>query len=211
MEDRPGRIKGYLFAFDDDITAAVVDQMLADLAAHRFLVRYTYLAEVEHQPREGRAIHLITFHKHQRPHHKEAVSAIPAPDGKDYKARGSASPRKGRSTNLSAAEPQPRSGSDRPLTLNPSPLTLNLDPVPKDQAVPSGRPPAAPEENPDQNLGVITKIAHEAIDLNGSADLGLLTDVVKDLCGSRGIDYGRTSTLVRKAVDSALAQRRRVS
>ncbi len=71
--------------------------------------------------------------------------------------------------------------------------------------------PSAPDES-DKNLGVITKIAHEAIDIEGiDADLGSLADAVKSLCALRQIDYGRSSTLVRKAVDSALAQRRRAS
>ncbi len=69
---------------------------------------------------------------------------------------------------------------------------------------------AAPHLVPRDNLSVITKIAHEAIDIEGvNAELGLLGDAVKSLCAIRNIEYG--SAVVRKAVDSALAQRRRAS
>lgn len=68
--------------------------------------------------------------------------------------------------------------------------------------------PSAPDES-DKNIGVITKIAHEVIDIEGVNALpSVLADAVKSLCAIRDIDYGRTSTIVRKAVDSALAQRR---
>lgn len=71
--------------------------------------------------------------------------------------------------------------------------------------------PSAPDES-ERNLSVITKIAHEAIDIEGvESPLGHLADAVKSLCSIRSIDYGRNSTLVRKALDSALAQRRRAS
>lgn len=79
----------------------------------------------------------------------------------------------------------------------------------EEKAVAAPPSPSAPDESA-KNLGVITKIAHEAIDLEGiNADLGVLADAVKSLCHVREIDCGWNSTLVRKAVDSALVQRRR--
>lgn len=69
-------------------------------------------------------------------------------------------------------------------------------------------PSRSAPENPKENLSVITKIAHEVIEIEGvEADLGQLADAVKSLCAIRGIAYN--SDTVRKAVDSALAQKRR--
>jgi len=72
------------------------------------------------------------------------------------------------------------------------------------------RPSASRSEPPTENFRIITKIAHEAIDIEGiDADLGQLADAVKSLCAIRSITYN--SDVVRKAVDSALAQRRKAS
>lgn len=60
-------------------------------------------------------------------------------------------------------------------------------------------------EDPEKNLKLLTKIAHEAFDFEGVDSLADVTDTVKSLCGLRGIDYDGAT--VRKAVDSALAQR----
>lgn len=70
----------------------------------------------------------------------------------------------------------------------------------------AGAPPLAPATD---NLNLVTKIAHEAIDQFGiDADLGALTDTVKSLCALRAIAYYPPYDLVRRAVDSALWQRR---
>lgn len=61
-----------------------------------------------------------------------------------------------------------------------------------------------PTGTPDENVGVITKIAHEVIELIGS-DADDLPDTVKGLCAQRHIAYD--STAVRKAIDSARYQR----
>lgn len=67
-----------------------------------------------------------------------------------------------------------------------------------------------PKEQPEDNIGVITKIAHEAIDIEGvDASEGQIGDAVKSLCAIRGIDYD--SDVVRRAVDSAQAQRKAAS
>lgn len=60
---------------------------------------------------------------------------------------------------------------------------------------------------PDAPLTVITKLAHEAIEVLGWKDLGDLTEAVKERCARARLAY--TSESVRKAVDSAVAQRRR--
>ncbi len=78
--------------------------------------------------------------------------------------------------------------------------------ISKSSAAAAARFPAPPGEAPDANIGVITKIAHEAIDALGvrSNDLD---ESVKSLCAQLRIPYN--SLVVGKAVESALAQRRR--
>jgi hypothetical protein len=68
LEDRPKRIKGQLFPYDDiDIDAAL--DALADAG---FIVRYAV---------EDRAfVSILQFARHQSPHVKEAKSTIPAPE-----------------------------------------------------------------------------------------------------------------------------------
>jgi hypothetical protein len=77
----------------------------------------------------------------------------------------------------------------------------------KDQssAASAARPsPAGADDETRKNIGVITKIAHEAIDQVGS-DSAELSDTVKSLCAIRGIAYD--STVVNAAIDSARHQR----
>jgi hypothetical protein len=76
--------------------------------------------------------------------------------------------------------------------------------------VQAGAPPRAPApDDPEKNLDVITKIAHEAIDLLGvRADLGALAEAVKSRCSRLHVCYS-PGDVVRRAIDSALWQRRR--
>jgi uncharacterized protein YdaU (DUF1376 family) len=68
---------------------------------------------------------------------------------------------------------------------------------------PRHRPPA---DDPNDNVRIITKLAHEAIDIEGvNARLPVLTEAVKSLCACRDIAYD--SRVVAKAIDSALVQR----
>lgn len=68
----------------------------------------------------------------------------------------------------------------------------------------AGAPPRPPDEIPDANVGVITKIAHEAIDQLGPKHLDL-SEAVKSLCAQRRIAYD--GGVVRKAIESAVWQR----
>lgn len=79
------------------------------------------------------------------------------------------------------------------------------------QVLAAAAPPAQPSavENPEKNFWVLERMAHEAIDIDGvNAPLGQLAESLKSLCAIRAIDFGGNSTLITKAVDSALAQRR---
>ena len=69
LEDRPRRIKVECLPYDD----CDADQLLGELATHDFIIRYTV---------DGKHfIAIPTWHKHQRPHPREAASIFPAPSG----------------------------------------------------------------------------------------------------------------------------------
>lgn len=68
LEDRPKRIKGNLFAFD----TVDVDQLLQELQTNGFILRYTTEDGV-------RAIQVLQFAEHQRPHYSEKPSVIMPP------------------------------------------------------------------------------------------------------------------------------------
>ena len=69
LEDRPKRIKGELFPYDD----LNVDAGLGRLANAGLILRY--------EVNGSRLLCVPTWEKHQRPHHTEACSVIPGPDG----------------------------------------------------------------------------------------------------------------------------------
>lgn len=69
LEDRPKRIKAQLFAYDE----VDCDAMLGELERAGFIQRYV--------AQGVRCIHIVNFLKHQMPHHKEAASELPPPDG----------------------------------------------------------------------------------------------------------------------------------
>lgn len=69
LEDRPKRIKAQLFAYDE----ADCDAMLGELERAGFIHRYVAQGR--------RCIHIVNFLRHQMPHHKEAASELPPPDG----------------------------------------------------------------------------------------------------------------------------------
>jgi hypothetical protein len=74
LEDRPKKIKGELFPYEDRFD---VESMLDVLHTNCFLVRY----EVE-----GRKyLEIVNFVKHQDPHYKEKASEIPPPTGETNK------------------------------------------------------------------------------------------------------------------------------
>lgn len=66
LEDRPKRIKGELFPYDN----CDVDSLLNDLEQWGFIKRY--------QSQGVKCIQVINFSKHQNPHPREAKSVLPA-------------------------------------------------------------------------------------------------------------------------------------
>jgi hypothetical protein len=74
IEDRPKRLKAALFPYDGEAAMGVtMDQVLADLAAAGFILRY--------QVGDGRYIALPNFSRHQLISRDEPASEIPGPDG----------------------------------------------------------------------------------------------------------------------------------
>lgn len=80
------------------------------------------------------------------------------------------------------------------------------DPVLKAVPQNAARPPTAKTSEPEQNVGVITKVVHETIDDFGStaADLDLREEVK---CRLASLHIAYDSTVVAKAIDSARVQR----
>lgn len=125
-------------------------------------------------------IQIVKFEKHQIGLHKRTKSAFPRVPG-------------------TSGNYQEMSGQENLTELNLRELNGT-----KENERTAAAPPASPVS---ENLKVITKIAHEAIDIEGvNASLATLAAAVKSLCAIRAIQY--EVAVVRKAVDSALAQRK---
>lgn len=69
MGDRWRRIKAQIFPHED----IDVESLLCELDSHGFIQRYV--------TDNTKYIQIVNFAKHQKPHPREAVSSIPAPDG----------------------------------------------------------------------------------------------------------------------------------
>lgn len=68
LEDRPRKIKGQLFAYEE----CNIEQYLTQLATLKFITRYR-VAGIPY-------IEILNFVKHQSPHHTEKESSIPEPE-----------------------------------------------------------------------------------------------------------------------------------
>lgn len=210
LEDRVERIKVEIFPYEPEISAARIDAMCNELHIGAFIVRYGVRGGAG---RVTRYIAIPTFLDHQTPHHREPPSRIPAPPSRLVKSQAQTRAKtRIQPRALSQAAPDP-SLSD-PVTGDPVPETESVTGDPealsgvgfKSSPAKAGRAASGENGRPEEkNLGVITKIAHEALDLVW-AKSGDLPDVVKSLCGERGIAYD--SSVVRKAIESAEAQRR---
>ncbi|MBL8238628.1 MAG: hypothetical protein JNM66_14475 [Bryobacterales bacterium] len=130
LEDRPARIKGFAFRFDD-VTTSDVEGWLQTLSTAGFLHRYEA---------DGlKCIEIPTFLKHQRPHANEAKSVIPA------------RPIHPKVDQDFAPRTQVLSTKDASASLcNPSPLTLHTHTLPARAAAPVGAAvcsvPASPKK-----------------------------------------------------------------
>jgi len=204
LKDDPVWIRGELFPYEPDIN---IDALLTDLHRSGFIQRYKVRsvpkistggessfpqgesAKSRGESRKSpiRAIAIPKFATHQHPHIREQNGQLPPP-------------------------PAPTKVGARHLPRLP---VSNTVPVPKDQSS-AGQSSAAtaapPASNPgtkseaQQNVGVITKIAHDMIDLLG-AESSDLVETVKGMCAHHHIAYD--SAAVRKAIDSARVQRQK--
>lgn len=91
----------------------------------------------------------------------------------------------------------------RGLTMRPE---LLIDPLSEPSEEKAGAAPRpTPDEDPEQNVGVITKLAHDLFELGVRADE--FTEAMKGRCAQLHIAYN--SSVVRKAIESAQWQRTR--
>jgi len=105
LEDRPRKIRKVILGFDD-VTADDVGRMLQALHDAGFILRYSAAGEAY--------IQIVTFKKHQFPHHRESPSEIPPPSGEPASPRQAlgqpeASPRP------ALGQPEESPGLARPL------------------------------------------------------------------------------------------------
>lgn len=112
LEDRPKRIKGELFPYDNcDINA-----LLDDLQKYGFILRY----EVD----GGKYIQIVNFSKHQNPHPKEPSKGFPMPETFEQVAS--------REKKLQATDKQVAKNADilNPDILNPESIYSDSDESP---------------------------------------------------------------------------------
>jgi hypothetical protein len=123
----------------------------------------------------ARYLQVLDFERHQSGLHKRTSSRFPRVPGKSGKVRGVPLQLKG--TELKGTELKGSTSSA---------LRAPILDAPKD------------------NIGIITRVAHEVIDQLGSTN-GDLAEAVKALCAQRRIAYDGES--IGKAIDSARVQR----
>lgn len=149
------------------------------------------------------------FDDHQQGLHKRTTSTLPNFSGKfreipASRARAELNRTEGKGTEGKGTEGKRKEKSGEAAAL--SQVSTNEDgPIArarKSSPARAGRPVIS--ENPDQNLRVITKIAHEAIAQIGAAHPDIV-DTVKSMCATQRINYN--SRTVVKAIESAVVQR----
>jgi hypothetical protein len=218
LKDEPAWIRAELFPYEPGVD---VDPLLTDLQHAGFIVRYSYedrTKAARTRTKDGRtsrvrfrAIALPTFSAHQTPHHRERPSAIPPPTSKRSRPQSAAPDTPPTKDGPALGQPESSRTVPDPVPVTGDPVTG--DPVPdpvskeKSSAAPEARAAQASDnghERPDDNVGVITKLAHEMLDLGVSRN-GDLAEAVKARCAQLHIAYD--SAVVRKAIDSADAQR----
>jgi len=116
LEDRPGRIKGYLFGCDNDVTPDIVDSFLALLDDADLIRRY-------HVDGVG-YISIVKWSTHQHPHPREVASVIPPPTkDRSRHGHGKTSAMNGHDPGKAEDMPSPSLSSLSSLSSMPSGLT----------------------------------------------------------------------------------------
>lgn len=176
----PRRLKARIFPYD----AVEIPVLAVELHGKKLIVLYD--APDPSTGLDRPYIWIRNFQKHQRPHPKEPASVIPPAVEKRGKTR------------KNTADP-----------VDSGFLILDSgDQKQKIRAVPAARHSRPVKEKhprtPDENIRVITRIAHEVMSQNGRKTDADAAEQVKTLCAQRHIAYN--SEVVRKALESAEVQ-----
>lgn len=134
LEYRPKKLKAEILPYDD----CELSDLIGQLSAAGFIVCYS----VDGSP----YIAVVNFTKHQKPHHLEAASALPAPaegivqeNHDDVEVTSTLPQGHVEDTSISHRDQSDLNPISSALTLNPSPLTCNLSPKDaRERAVCSG-------------------------------------------------------------------------
>lgn len=120
LEDRPKKIKIGVFPADN----VDIEVMLQELHRYNFIKRYEANGE--------KYIQIVSWHKHQSPHHTEKASVIPAEDGSlTVKERNG------------AGDPRNEDGGNPPDSLIPDSLIHKTPPSPPSQGGEEPNEPSA--------------------------------------------------------------------
>lgn len=180
--DDTRRLKARIFPYD----AVDIEALAVELHGKDLVRRYSDV-NCKH------FLWIRTFTKHQRPHPKEPQSLIPPWTVENAKKHG---------------EPwKETAGTSESGVLVLDPLESNGTRNLEIRAVPAARKPISRQKGdrtPEQNIKVITKIAHEVMNSNGHRGDADTVEAVKQLCAKRHIAYD--AAVVRRAIDSAEAQ-----
>lgn len=200
LEDRPARIQIELFPYDRDVD---IEAMLTDLCRLGFIRRYealesTRLAQGEHEASIGLFIDIPRFLDHQSPHVREPKSSLPS-----YSSRSTSGQHW---AGMRPASVEHRAGPAETETETETESLSGDGDGSKSSAAKSAAPPtpAREPEDPEKNVGVIAKLAHEFINQHGDDDT--LKDRLKDACAQHHISYN--AGVIGKAIDSARVVRR---
>lgn len=158
------------------------------------------------------------FEDHQWGLTKRTTSKIPVFPGKFQELPGNSRVARARGTELNRTELKGTEGKrteeelereanrDEVAALSQGSTNEDGQRARKSSAARAARYTAARTPSKNGNVQVITKMAHEVIDLLGVASTDL-TETVKSFCARRHVQYD--SGVVRKAIDSAMVQRRK--
>lgn len=216
LEDRPKKIKAEVLPYDD----CDIESLLNQLAEYGFVTRY--------KVNGVGYIQINNFNKHQNPHMKEVGSSIPAPDEKNTKSEQELSEH-----HTSTVLAPTLTGTDRALSLLPSPLSITLTSedksssvkmvAPKEKFKPPEYPPEFDEfwrEYPKtaDSKQTAFKAYQKAIKTTGVSHENLITGVRKsrEYLEATGTPPKHPSTFLNKRswevdYDAALTEQQRIA
>jgi hypothetical protein len=173
-----GRLEGDVFTIKNSVVPASnwAETVIEAALALLHRVQLVVWYEIDH----ALYLQVADFDRHQVGLHKRTKSRYPRVPGNSRKVRQL--PLQLKRTELNGTEGNRTTSSAADAALPP--------------------PPA---ERPEDNYGVIEKLAHTSIDILGVSDLGDLVEDTKRRCADARIAY--SGAVVTRAVDSAVHQR----